>query len=251
VTRAAAIANRSYGRSFAEAYDNVLGDAAAPTIIAGVRQAIARHALPAGRIADIGCGTGRLLEALATPGRSLIGVDLSPFMLRVARRRLGGTACLLRQDMRGLALPAPVDLLLCCFATLNYLTGPDELDRTFAAFARNLRVGGHLIADFIPHIPSAAPAYRLSRRVETGAGPSIWRSEVDPLRGLTRTWVAFPGHDRSDGSIERHVQRWLPIRRVGSALKAHGLQPIDLRRLRGGGPTQWVGIIARREEAAA
>jgi SAM-dependent methyltransferase len=247
----AATATRTYGRPFAEAYDVALGDAAAPTIIAGVEDAITRFALPERRIADVGCGTGQLLNALIAPGRRLIGVDRSPFMLQQARRRLGPGVTLLLQDMRALALPAPVDLILCCFATVNYLLGREEMDRTFAAFAANLRTGGHLIIDFIPHMPDRAPAYRLKRTVETRFGRSIWQSEVDPRRGLTRTSIAFPGKAGESVAVEHHTQRWLPIPIVRQSLDVHGLRPIDMQHLGGGGPTRWVKILACRKDARA
>lgn len=39
-------------------------------------------------IGDIPCGTGRLAEALLEDGRTILGMDISPEMLRVARARL-------------------------------------------------------------------------------------------------------------------------------------------------------------------
>ncbi len=60
----------------------------------------ARH----GRILDLGCGPGRCLAALkrAFPASELTGLDLSPFMLELARDRLaaGGGASLVHADAR-------------------------------------------------------------------------------------------------------------------------------------------------------
>ena len=55
-----------------------------------VVEAVRGRARP--RVLDIACGTGRLLEMLraATPEAQLHGVDLSPFYLERARRRLDG-----------------------------------------------------------------------------------------------------------------------------------------------------------------
>jgi ubiquinone/menaquinone biosynthesis C-methylase UbiE len=47
--------------------------------------------LGAGRVLDVGCGTGRLLDALAERGVAGTGVDKSPEMLAVARRKLPDT----------------------------------------------------------------------------------------------------------------------------------------------------------------
>lgn len=57
-----------------------------------------------GRALDLGCGPGRCLAALrrAFPASELTGVDLSPFMLELARDRLaaGGGASLVHADAR-------------------------------------------------------------------------------------------------------------------------------------------------------
>ena len=41
-----------------------------------------------GRLLELGCGSGRLLEPLAQAGHELVGLDLSPSMLRLARGRV-------------------------------------------------------------------------------------------------------------------------------------------------------------------
>jgi SAM-dependent methyltransferase len=46
--------------------------------------------LNASVIVDVGCGTGRLTTELARRGHRVIGVDPSPAMLEIARRRPGG-----------------------------------------------------------------------------------------------------------------------------------------------------------------
>jgi ubiquinone/menaquinone biosynthesis C-methylase UbiE len=52
-------------------------------------------------VLDVGCGTGELLAAVAerVPGVWLAGVDLSPGMLAVARRKLGDRASLVAGDV--------------------------------------------------------------------------------------------------------------------------------------------------------
>lgn len=49
---------------------------------------------PTGRLLDVGCGTGALLEAIlsVSPGIKAVGLDLSPEMLNIARQKLCGRA---------------------------------------------------------------------------------------------------------------------------------------------------------------
>src|SRR4051812_27544416 len=44
---------------------------------------------PAARVADLGCGIGRLAIALAAAGHPVMGVDPNPAFLDIARRRPG------------------------------------------------------------------------------------------------------------------------------------------------------------------
>lgn len=68
------------------------------------RRAAARS-LPPSDILDLGCGTGALLKELgpSRPGRRLVGIDLSPTMTIVARRRNpSSTIMIIRADVRSL-----------------------------------------------------------------------------------------------------------------------------------------------------
>jgi ubiquinone/menaquinone biosynthesis C-methylase UbiE len=49
-----------------------------------------RVPVDATRVLDVGCGTGRLTIRLIEPGRSCVGVDVSPEMIRRAERRGAG-----------------------------------------------------------------------------------------------------------------------------------------------------------------
>ena len=44
--------------------------------------------VPAGRVIDAACGTGRYIEYLMQRGRTVVGVDTSEEMLAVARTRM-------------------------------------------------------------------------------------------------------------------------------------------------------------------
>lgn len=46
-----------------------------------------------GRVLELGCGSGRLLELLTASDRELVGIDRSAAMLNLARLRLAGSGC--------------------------------------------------------------------------------------------------------------------------------------------------------------
>lgn len=104
-------------------------------------------ALPPGDALDAACGTGRIAAYLAGRGHRVRGVDLSPDMLRRARRRVP-RAEFRQGDLSRLPVPdESVDLVVCSLA----LTHVPALDPVLAEFARVSRPGGHVvIADIHP-----------------------------------------------------------------------------------------------------
>jgi SAM-dependent methyltransferase len=94
-------------------------------------------------VADVGCGTGRLEPYLAAHGLTPQGLDLSPEMVRVARRdhpQLDFQVA----DLRHLPLADASVAGVVCWYSLMYLT-PDDRPGAFAELARVTRPGGHLV----------------------------------------------------------------------------------------------------------
>lgn len=114
------------------------------------------------RLVDIGCGPGWHLEAWADMGFRVAGVDASPSMLELARRRFataGRSVELYLADVREERdIPASLgfDLAVSHFNLPN-LFPPEERESLFRAAARLVRPGGYWIMDFSePDTPSDA-----------------------------------------------------------------------------------------------
>ncbi|MEZ4559391.1 MAG: class I SAM-dependent methyltransferase [Caldilineaceae bacterium] len=77
-------------------------------------------------VLELGCGTGALLPHLAAPGRTLLGLDASPAMLRRARARVTDDVTgLLRGRAQSLPLPATsVDCVVATFPRPTSWTRP-------------------------------------------------------------------------------------------------------------------------------
>lgn len=101
----------------------------------------------AGVALDAACGTGRFAEFLAGRGHRVIGVDGSPDMLELARRRVPDGEFHLGQ-LDGLPLPDDsVDVIVCGLALVHVR----DLAPVLAEFARVLRPGGDLVISDIHH----------------------------------------------------------------------------------------------------
>ena len=97
---------------------------------------------PDATVLDVGCGTGRVTEALLAlvPRGRVLALDASEEMVALARRRLGDRAHVWCQDVLDLELDEPVDAIVST-AALHWVT---DHDRLWARLARALRPGGGL-----------------------------------------------------------------------------------------------------------
>jgi ubiquinone/menaquinone biosynthesis C-methylase UbiE len=108
---------------------------------------------PFGLIADLGTGTGRILELVAPRARRAVGYDINRNMLSYARAKLaarGVAHAQLRQgDIFSIDLAEASADAVIIHQVLHFL---DDPAKAVAEAARILKPGGRLlIADFAPH----------------------------------------------------------------------------------------------------
>jgi SAM-dependent methyltransferase len=113
-------------------------------------------------ILEIGCGTGRILIPTARAGVEIVGLDLSPHMLAVCRRRLQdeseavqGRVRLLQADMRDFELGRKFTLVTIPFRAFQHLLTVEDQLSCLASVRRHLVDRGTLILDiFNPSLDS-------------------------------------------------------------------------------------------------
>ncbi len=121
------------------------------------------HAPPGRSLVDLACGTGTLALLLADSGWDVLGIDAARGMLREAQRKARHSAGIQRSlrfrraDMRDWSVAEPVDVVTCCYDSLNYLLEEADLQATFAAVWAALKPGGVWIFDintpyFLEHV---------------------------------------------------------------------------------------------------
>ena len=110
-------------------------------------QAIARKLVPAGKLLDYGCGTGRFAGRIAGRGLRYSGVDTSQGMIAAAKGYHPHMASSFSVVTEGPALPFPDKTFDCCLTTmvLQYLIKTPAADNVLRELWRVLRPGGTVV----------------------------------------------------------------------------------------------------------
>jgi len=108
------------------------------------------------RVADVGCGPGRVAAFMAERGLDVVGVDVSQAMLAVART---AHPQITFKEGQLNALPIETGFLAgaVCWYSIIY-TPPDRLAEAFAELTRVLIPGGYLLLAF--QAADGEPVYR-------------------------------------------------------------------------------------------
>ena len=87
-------------------------------------------------VLEPGCGSGRMLAAFLDRGVDVAGIDVSPRMVELARRRVGGRGAVAVADMTDFDLGRAFDGAVCPINTLLHLT-PEQLAQHLRCVARH------------------------------------------------------------------------------------------------------------------
>jgi len=219
--------------TFADIYDAVVGRDFWGHWWRAFERLEREHGLKYASVCDVACGTAEIARRFALRGLAVTGVDLSEDMIRVARRKCAGTAVRLRVDaMERLELETPVDLIVCCYDSLNRLATPALLEATFARFAAALAPGGHVVCDL-------ATRRHLERdwgtgvvRAMTGGVESVWQTVWHPGRAcLTVHLTAFvPGPDGAPVAVTERVEEYAHAKAdIEAGIARAGLKVLEVR----------------------
>jgi SAM-dependent methyltransferase len=216
--RGAPLALATY-EALAPFYDAFSADYDHDTWVARLLELAGRHGLRGRRALDVACGTGKSARPLLERGFAVAACDVSPAMVRIARRRLGAGADVFVADMRRLG-PAPrVDLVTCLDDAVNYLLRERDLRAAFACARRRLRPGGVYVFDTntlatyrsaFAHAGEHGAAGHRFRWRGLGEDRAVWRASVEVMRGGARVASAT------------HVQRHWPVATVLALLRESG-----------------------------
>jgi SAM-dependent methyltransferase len=148
----------------------------------------------AGRILELGCGTGRVTEIL-TAHAAVIAVDVLVEMLDHAARR-APKARLVAADLRSLALRSQFDLVVLANDPMAHLTATDDRTRLIESIREHLAADGRVVLEGLYRPRREATVIR-ARHVEEQWEPvgseSLWRAtyryDDAQATSILRSWT--------------------------------------------------------------
>lgn len=107
-----------------------------------------------GPVLELGCGTGRVLLPMARAGIDIVGLDLSPYMLDVCRKKIEGEPVdvqnrirLVQGDMRSFDLEGPFTLITIPFRGFQHLLEVQDQMACLNTIRQHLAHHGRFILD--------------------------------------------------------------------------------------------------------
>ena len=195
------------------------------------RLVAATNLRPGGSALDVASGTGKVaadLHRRVSPGGRVLGVDISPGMIGIARRQFAGRPGL--DYVVGDALNLPTETASFDAATIAFgMRNLPDYRRGFEEMARSVRPGGRVLC-----LEIARPRSRLARFMRW------WFDLIVPLIGR------LAGQGNAYAYLVRSVQAYPAPERIAEIMREAGLVDVEWQGLTGGIVTLHVGTVSPR-----
>ena len=210
-----------------------------------------------GPVLELGAGTGRVAIPLANAGFAVTGLDLSPHMLRIAKRKVAalpprGRIRFVRGDMTRFSLGRKYRLILIPFRAFQHLLTVEAQRKCLLCVRRHLAPGGRFIVDlFDPRLdlcrPGGGRAWRLrcGRDEITGHTYRVrnLKRTNDPLRQVLREVWVHTEHGRGGKVVARDRElvelRWTYRYEMRHLLELEGFKVLACHGDFKGGPPRY------------
>ena len=240
-------------KDIAPYYDRLMGDVDYEAWIAYIKNICALNHCESKIVLDLGCGTGIPALLLLKDGCSVVGVDGSLEMLRVARKKLADyDPPLIQGSFEDFYINKKVDLAISLFDSLNNLIDEGALQQTFIQVAQCVHEQGLFIFDMNTIYGLCRMDDRDMYTKESKGVYSIWKSRFDRRRALiTLSVTIFVSENGFYRRVdETHLERGYSLSTLKRLLLRSGFEKIifyeHLTFRRPGPRTQRVMVVAKR-----
>ena len=109
---------------------------------------IRKNNLTSKSICDLGCGTGKYSICLESNGYSVLGIDLSEEMIRIAKNNEHENLRFLEGNIISFSLQEKFDVIIAMFDVVSYINSNDDFLRMLYSVREHLNEEGLFIFDF-------------------------------------------------------------------------------------------------------
>ncbi len=214
--------------TLAGAYDDLTRDVGYEKRADYLEKLFRRSKIDVHTVLDLACGTGTMTWLLAARGYEMIAVDSSEEMLCQAMNKTGEgiPPLFLQQSMPDLDLYGTVDGAICCLDSLNYLTSPKDVQRTFRRLHLFIAPGGVLVFDIntVEKLAALDGQVFLDENEDTYC---VWRTEYQ--RHICSYYMDIFRRNEDDTwerDFELHRERGYTVEELTAWLKDTGFTDI-------------------------
>jgi SAM-dependent methyltransferase len=170
-------------------------DAARPVL----ERLLYRSIAPGDSVLDVCCGTGDLTRELVERGYTVVGMDRSLEMLRIARQRIDGARLVCADAASGALRSGGFAAAVSTFDSINHLMTVDRLEAACRMVAGVLRPHGVFVFDVNTREAYESEWGKTSATVDADAALFV-RGSYDPATAVGRTCITV---FRRDGAWHR------------------------------------------------
>ena len=209
-------------------YDHLMSSVSYRSWVDYVEAILDRRVARPQRVLDLCCGTGKVGAEMLRRGHSVVGADLSEPMVRrcgLQTRPLPAAV----QDACELGFqPGSMDLVVCLFDSLNYITKPERLAACFREVYEVLAPRGLFVFDLNTRRALSIGLFNQSSLTANDPLVYSWEAHWDPATRLCRVdmWFQWRGDHQPHEVRETHWQYAYETHEVLAMLGAAGFVSI-------------------------
>jgi SAM-dependent methyltransferase len=213
-------------------YDVLMGSNKYSGWQALIKDVVNKYGIVRGRCLDLACGTGNISRLVQEEGFSVVGVDISGDMIKVAREKLP-TERFIKSDIRRMKLSSKIQkevtLVVCFYDSLNYLLTDEDMYLAFRAVYDNVSHGTIFLFDMNSRAHVRVAQKFFPRVFENGELLTIFR-----FGGEGRLWTLDMDFFTKEGPRyrrfhERHTERGYDRSDIEPLLKKAGFKVREVR----------------------
>ncbi len=131
----------------AEAYDYILRHVDYQSWFEFIRETMIIYCNNPETVLELGCGTGKFGAKFSSDNYSIVGMDLSMEMLKVAKTRAFRNFRIICSDIRNFVLKKKFDFIFCVHDTMNYLLDKEDIRATLRSVKNVMHKGSIFMFD--------------------------------------------------------------------------------------------------------